>query len=88
MGGRLCFSSICAGSCGSLVAPLVLLDPPDNHSSLLAPEALVSGVSGVGSRRADGSASRQGSIVSASCSSTAAGSVNAGSLCLVTIRLL
>ena len=84
----VCFSSICAGSCGSLIAPLVLLGPPDDHSSLLAPEALVSGVSGVGSRRADGSASGQGSIVPASCSSTATGSVNAGSSCLVTIRLL
>ena len=53
----VCFSSICAGSCGSLIAPLVLLGPPYNHSSLLVPEALVSGVSGVGSSRADGSAS-------------------------------
>ena len=40
----VCFAFICAGSCGSLIAPLVLLGPPDNHSSLLAPEALVSGV--------------------------------------------
>ena len=42
--------SICADSCGSLIDPLVLGGPLDNHSSLLAPEALVSGVSGAGSR--------------------------------------
>ena len=84
----VCFSSICADSCGSLIVPLVLWGPPDNHSSLLAPEALFSGVSGAGSRRADGSASGQGSIVLASCSLTASGSVKAGSSCLVTIRRL
>ena len=48
----VCFSSLCADSCGSVKAPLVLWGPANNHSSLLAPEALVSGVSGAGSRRA------------------------------------
>ena len=33
-------SSLCADSCGSVKAPLVLWGPADNHSSLLAPEAL------------------------------------------------
>ena len=47
----------------------------DNHCSLLAPEALVSGASGAGSRRSGGSASGQGSVEPASCSSTASGSV-------------
>ena len=81
-----CFSSLCADSCGSVKARLVLWGPADNHSSLLAPEALVSGVSGAGSRRAGGSASGQGSFVPASCSSTASGSVKASSSCLVTIQ--
>ena len=59
----VCFSSLWADSCGSVKAPLVLWGPADNHSSLLALEALVSGVSGVsgaGIRRAGGSAPGQG----------------------------
>ena len=82
----VCFSSLCADSCGSVKAPLVLWGPADNHSSLFAPEALVSRVSGAGSRRAGGSASGQGSIEPASCSSTASGSVKASSSCLETIQ--
>ena len=53
---------------------------------IIAPEALVSGVSGAGSRRAGGSASGQGSIEPASCSSTASGSVEASFSCLETIQ--
>ena len=82
----VCFSSLCADSCSSVKAPLVLWGPADNHSSLLAPEALVSGVSGAGSRRAGGSASGQGSVEPSSCSSTVSGSVKASSSCLETIQ--
>ena len=67
-------------------APLVLWGPAGNHSSLLAPEALVSGASGASSRRSGGSASGQGSVEPTSCSSTASGSVKASSSCLETIQ--
>ena len=86
IGGRRMLSSLCADSCGSVKAPLVLWGPADYHSSLLAPETLVSGFSGAGSRRAGGSASGQGSIEPASCSSTASGSVKASSSCRETIQ--
>ena len=36
----VCFSSLCADSCGSVKALLILWGPADNHSSLLAPEFL------------------------------------------------
>ena len=67
----VCLSSLCADSCDSEKAPLVLWGPADNHSSLLAPEAVVSRASGAGSGRSGGSASGQGSVEPDSCSSTA-----------------
>ena len=82
----VCLSSLCADSCDSEKAPLVLWGPADNHSSLLAPEALVSGASGACSGRSSGFASGQGSVEPASCSSTASGSVKASSSCLETIQ--
>ena len=82
----VCLSSLCADSCDSEKAPLVLWGPADNHSSLLAPEAVVSGAFGAGSGRSGGSASGQGSVEPASCSSTASGSVKASSSCLKTIQ--
>ena len=82
----VCLSSLCADSCDSEKAPLVLWGPADNHSSLLAPEALVSGASGACSGRFGGFASGQGSVEPASCSSTASGSVKASSSCLETIQ--
>ena len=73
-------------SCDSEKAPLVRWGPADHHSSLLAPEAMVSGVSRAGSGRSGGSASGQGSFEPASCSSTASGSAKASSSCLETIQ--
>ena len=82
----VCLSSLCTDSCDSKKAPLVLWGPADNHSSLLAPEAVVSGASGAGNGRSGGFASGQGSVESASCSSTASGFVKASSSCLETIQ--
>ena len=84
----LCLSSICSNSCNSEEAPLVLWGPADDHSSLLAPEAVVSGAPGVGGGRASGSASGQGSVEPASCTSATSGSVKASSSCLETIQRL
>ena len=58
----------------------------DDHSSLLAPEAVVSGAPGVSGGRASGSASGQGSVEPASLSWTASGSVKASSSSLETIQ--
>ena len=82
----ICLSSLRADSYDSEKAPLVLWGPADNHSSLLAPEALVSGASGACSGRSGGFASGQGSVEPASCSSTASGSVKASSSCVETIQ--
>ena len=82
----LCLSSICSNSCNSKEAPLVLWGPADNHSSLLAPEGVVSGAPGVSGGRASGSASGQGSVEPALCTSATSGSVKASSSCLETIQ--
>ena len=73
-------SSLCADSSGAQEAPLVLWGADDDHSALLAPEAVVSGALGVGGGRSSGSASGQGSVEAAS------GSVKASSSCMETIQ--
>ena len=82
----VCLSSLCADSSGAKEAPLVLWGSADNHSSLLAPEAVVSGTLGVSGGRSSDSASGQGSVEPASLSSTASGSVKASSSCMETIQ--
>ena len=73
----VCFSSLCAAFCDSV---------KNSARPLGAPEFLVSGASGSGSRRFGGSASGQGSVEPASGSVTASGSVRASSSYLVTIQ--
>ena len=82
----VCLSSLCSDSSGAKEAPLVLWGAADDHSSLLASEAVVSGVSGVSGGRSSGSASGQGSVEPASLSSTTSGSVKASSSCMETIQ--
>ena len=82
----VCLSSLCSDSSGSKEAPLVLWGSADDHSSLLAPEAVVSGAPGVSGGRASGSASGQRSVEPASLSSTTSWSVKASSSCLETIQ--
>ena len=82
----VCLSSLCADSSGAKEAPLVLWGADDDHSSLLAPEAVVSGALGVGGGRSSGSASGQGSVDPASFSSAASGSVKASSSCMETTQ--
>ena len=82
----VCRSSLCSDSSGSKEALLVLWGSADDHSSLLGPEAVVSGAPGVIGGRASGSASGQGSVEPASLSSTTSGSVKASSSCLETIQ--
>ena len=82
----VCLSSLCADSSGAQEAPLVLWGADDDHSALLAPEAVVSGALGVGGGRSSGSASGQGSVEPASLSLAASGSVKASSSCMETIQ--
>ena len=82
----VCLSALCADSGGAKEAPLVLWGSADDHSSLLAPEAVVSGALGVSGGRSSGSASGQGSVEPASLSSAASGSVKASSSCMETIQ--
>ena len=82
----LCLSAICSNSCDSEEAPLVLWGAANDHSSLLAPEAVVSGASGVSGGQSSGSTSGQGSVEPASCTSATSGSVKASSSCLETIQ--
>ena len=76
----VCLSTLCADSSGSQEAPLVLWGADDDHSTVLAPEAVVSGALGAGGGRASGSASGQRSVEAAS------GSVKASSSCVETIQ--
>ena len=82
----VCLSTLCADSCGAQEAPLVLWGADDDHSALLAPEAVVSGALGAGSGWSSGSASGQRSVEPASLSSAASGSVKASSSCVETIQ--
>ena len=82
----VCLSSLCADSSSSQEAPLVLWGANDDHSTLLAPEAVVSGALGDGGERASGSASGQRSAESTSFPSAASGSVKASSSCVETIQ--
>ena len=82
----VCLSSLCSDTCGSKETPLVLWGPTDDHSSLLAPEAVVSGAPGVSGGRSGGCASGSGSFEPTSHSSATSGSVKACSSCLETIQ--
>ena len=82
----VCLSSLCSDPCGSEEAPLVLWGPTNDHSSLLAPEAVVSRAPGVSGGWSSGSASEQGSVEPTSHSSATSGSVKASSSCLETIQ--
>ena len=82
----LCLSSLCADSSDFKEAPLVLWGPADDHSSLLAPEAVVPGAPGVGGGRSCGSASGPRSVEPALCTPATSGSVKASSSCLETIQ--
>ena len=82
----VCLSALCSNSGGFEEAPLVLWGPADDHSSLLAPEAVVPGTSGVSGGRSGGSASRSRPVEPASYPSSASGSVKASSSCLETIQ--
>ena len=82
----ICLSSLCSDSSGATEAPLVLWGSADDHSSLLAPEGVVSGAPGVSGGRSSGSASGQGSVEPASLSSTTSGSVKDSSSCMETIQ--
>ena len=82
----VCLSSLCSDSSGAKEAPLVLWGAADDHSSLLASEAVVSGAPGVSGGRSSGSASGQGYVEPASLSSTTSGSVKASSSCMETIQ--
>ena len=82
----VCLSTLCSNSCGFEEAPLVLWGPSDDHSSLLAPEAVVPGTSGVSSGWSGGSASGLRPVEPASCPSSTSGSVKASSSCLETIQ--
>ena len=73
----VCFSSLCAASCDSVKS---------SARPLGAPESLVSGASGAGSRLFSGSPSGQGSVEPASGSVTAFGSIRASSSYLETIQ--
>ena len=82
----VCLSALCADSGGAEEALLVLWGSADDHSSLLAPEAVVSGALGVRGGRSSGAASGQGSVEPASLSLAASGSVKASSSCMETIQ--
>ena len=82
----VCLSALCSNSGGFEEAPLVLWSPSDARSSLLAPEAVVPGASGVSGGRSGGSASGPRPVEPAPCPSSASGSVKAGSSCLETIQ--
>ena len=82
----LCLSSLCADSGDFKEAPLVLWGPADDHSFLLAPEAVVPGASGVSGGWSCGSASGPRSIEPGSCTPATSGSVKASSSCLETIQ--
>ena len=73
----VCFSSLCAASCDSVKS---------SAHPLGAPESLVSGASGAGSRQFGGSASGQGSVEPASGSVTRSGSIGASSSYPVTVQ--
>ena len=82
----VCLSFLCSDSSGAKEAPLIFWGAADDHSSLLASEAVVSGAPGVSGGRSSGSAPGQGSVEPASLSSTTSGSVKASSSCMETIQ--
>ena len=82
----VCLSALCSNSSGFEEAPLVLWGPADDHSSLLAPEAVVSGAPGVSGGWSSGSASGSRSVEPATYPSSTSGSIKASSSCLETIQ--
>ena len=82
----VCFSSLVPHSSGSEEAPVVLWGPADHHSSVLAPEAVVSGSSRSGGRWSSRSSAVQGSSASTPLPSVSSGGVQAIPSCLETIK--
>ena len=82
----VCLSPLVPHSSGSEEAPVVLWGPVDQHSSVLAPEAVVSGSSRSGGRRSGRSSAVQGSSASAPLPSVSSGGVQAVPSCLETIK--
>ena len=82
----LCFSSLVSHSGGFDEAPVVLWSATDHRGSILASEAVVSGSSGSGGRRPGRSSTVQGPSASAPLPPVSSGSVQAVSLCFVTIK--
>ena len=82
----ICLSFLVPHSSGSEEAPVVLWGPADHHSSLLAPEAVVSRSSRSGGRRSGRSSAVQGSSASAPLPSVSSGGVQAVPSCLETIK--
>ena len=84
----VCLSSLVTHSGGSEEAPVVLWDPADHHSSVLALEAVVLGSSRSGGRRSGRSSTVQGPSASASLPSVPSGSVQAVASCLETYQAI
>ena len=83
----VCLSSLVPHSSNSEEAPVTLWGPADHHSSVLAPEAVVSGSSRSGGRRSGRrSSSVQGPPASAPLPSVSSGGVQAVASCLETIQ--
>ena len=82
----VCLSSLVPHSSSSEEAPVVLWGPADHHSSILAPEAVVSGSARSGGRRSGRSSTVQGPSASATLPSVPSGSVQAVASCLETIK--
>ena len=82
----ICLSALCTNSSGFEEAPLVLWGPADDHSTLLAPEAVVSGAPGISGGWPSGSTSGLQSVKPAPCPSSASGSVKVSSSCVETIQ--
>ena len=81
----VCLSSLVAHSSGPQEAPVVIWNPPDHHSSVLASETVVSGPSGSGCGRSGGSSSVARSSATTPLPSSS-GSVRAVASCLETIQ--
>ena len=82
----VCLSSLVPHSSSSEKAPVALWGPADHHSSVLAPEAVVSGSSRSGGRRSGLSSAVQGSSASAPLPSVSSGGIQAVPSCLETIK--
>ena len=81
----VCLSSLVSNTSCTEKAPVVIWSPPDHHSSLLAPETLVLGASGSGSRRSCSSSAVSRPSETTALPSSSSGSVRAVSSCVETI---